>query len=390
MNPSDTRASGRLKIGLNGMLLGGHVSGVETAILGLARGLAEFGQEEYVFFLPRESWAADLAGPRFATRRVAWPVRFRLLRVLWEQGRLPGALEREGLDLLHAPGYVAPLGARRPVVVTVYDLIALLHPEWCKPSNVLHYRVMLPLSARRAAGIIVPSECTRRDLAARLPGAKAPTRVIPLGVGGEFRAIADKTGLAALRERYGLKGPFVLFVGNIEPKKNLGRLVEAFTELKRGGNIPHRLAIAGRREWAYPAVKRRVQKLGLGGEVTFLGHVSAADLVGLYNLADVFVFPSLYEGFGIPPLEAMACGVPVVASKRGALPETLGEAALFVDPLDPADIARGLREAIANKALRGGLVERGLRRAALFTWHRTVKETEAFYREACGNVECGM
>jgi glycosyltransferase involved in cell wall biosynthesis len=184
-----------------------------------------------------------------------------------------------------------------------------------------------------------------------------------------------------LRERLGTGERFILFVGRHEPKKNLVRLVESFHRLKTAERLPHRLVLAGGEGWGCAGLERRIRELGLEGDVVRPGFVPAEDLVRLYNMAELFVFPSLYEGFGLPPLEAMACGTPVVCGNRGALPEVAGGAALCVDPEDTAAIADAMSRALRDGPARERLVAAGLARAAEFTWRRTAAATEAFLRE---------
>lgn len=365
------------------------MSGVETAIANLARALARGGREDYLLYLPDNAPLEELDSPHFQTRRCHLPARSRLLRMAWEQFVLPRLLRRDRIDLLQAPGYLAPLRAGVPVVITVYDLIALRFPRLCTPANTLNYRCQLPSSIRRAAGIIVPSEATRRDLVTLFPAAASKVRVIPLGIGREFGAGADAARGEALRGRYALPDRFVLFVGQLEPKKNVAGLVRGFAALRADGHRKHKLVIAGSRGWGCAEFERAVRELGLEQDVIFPGFIPAADLPALYSLADLFVFPSLYEGFGLPPLEAMACGVPVVVSNRGSLPEIVGDAALLVDPLDANALAQAMRNLLTQDDLRRTQVQKGLARTRLFTWERTARMTEEFCQQVFAGARRG-
>ena len=370
-----------LRIAIDGMLLGRRFSGVERAIVNLARALAAVGAEDYTLCVPRRCPYPDIQGPRFRTVRVGAWTHFRPLRILWEQLAAPAVLRRGRFDLLHAPGYVAPLIARTPVVLTVYDLIALLFPQWCKPANRWHYGVMLPASVRKASAIIVPSECTRADLERRLPCSRGKIVVIPLGVADEFFVPVSAEAAGAVRARYGLPTRFILFVGKTEPKKNLPRLIDAYHGLLRQGRTRLPLVIAGERTAAWPSLWRQVRARGLADHVRFTDYVPQEDLRGLYASAALFVFPSLYEGFGLPPLEAMACGVPVVASDRGALPETVGSAALTADPEDAGGLAETMERALTDVRLRKRLTAEGKARAARFSWSTAARRTEEVYRQ---------
>lgn len=373
-----------MHVAINGMLLGPHPSGVEYAILNLARGLADYGTGQYTLYVPDPGMPGLPASDRLSVCRAHRPFHSRVTRIAWEQAVLPGRAERDGADILHAPGYIAPLLTRLPVVLTVYDTIALRFPEWSKRANTLHYRLLLPASLRKAAAILVPSETTRRDLCRVSPRSEPRIRVIPLGVSPSFFAAQAPDRVAALRERLALPPRFILFVGQQEPKKNLAGLLEAFALLKREGHVPHQLVIVGRRGWRTAPLQRAIQRLGLDDETRVTGFLPEHDMPLLYAAADLFVFPSLYEGFGLPPLEAMACGIPVVASDRGALAENLAGAACLVSPEDPPALSEAIRSVLGKRELYNALVQSGRERASGFSWQRTVRETERVYHDAAG------
>jgi glycosyltransferase involved in cell wall biosynthesis len=234
---------------------------------------------------------------------------------------------------------------------------------------------------RRAACIVTVSEGVREELMGRLGVAADRITVIHEAAPPGFEPVENPSRLGAIRERYHLPSRFVLFVGLLEPKKNLPRLLDALGRLHAGGEkIP--LVLAGARGWAVDDLDARVASSGLASSVRFLGPVSDEDLAALYSAADCFCFPSLYEGFGLPVLEAMACGTPVVASTRGALPELTAGAALLVDPLDVGALAEAIRRLWNDGTLRLELRERGLTRAKAFSWQRAAQETLAVYHRA--------
>lgn len=377
-----------MRVAIDGMLLGHRYSGVEESITSLAQALARSGTRDYMLYGHDCPAVRSLASSRLRVTLSHCPAQVRILRILWEQTVLPLWLKRDRMDVLHAPGYVAPLLAPAPVVVTVYDLIALLHPELCTRSNHWHYRLLVPLSVRKATRIVVPSTATREALIRLVPSAAARLRVVPLGLSDAFTVIRDLSATGRLRRKYGLQESFILFVGRSEPKKNLVRLIEAYALLRRAGITSQQLVLAGTPSWDRNAVAQAVRRHGVEGSVTSTGFIPREDLPLLYNMASLFVFPSLYEGFGLPPLEAMACGVPVIASTRGALPETTGGAALLVDPLSPPDIAQAVQAVLTRADLRHDLIARGLRRAREFSWDRAATAMDAIYAEAAQAVRC--
>ena len=361
----------------------------------LARALATVDRDhEYVIFA-RGRHFDDLpamrpgppAGPAYRTGRRAGvrvlKVRApsRLLRLLWEQTVLPLRLRHLRIDVLHSPHHTTPLvpsGCRR--VVTFHDLTFFLLPERYPTTRRLYFQTMTRLSARVADAVIVPSEAVRADVM-RILGLP-PERVfaIPEAAGPAFHP-QDAAAVEAVRRRYGLDGPFILSVGSLEPGKNRERLLEAFARLRARG-LEHTLVVAGQRAWRYEGEEPLAQRLGLADSVRFLGHVPQADLPALYSAADLFAFPSLYEGFGLPALEAMACGAPVVASNVSAVPEVVGDAALQVPPLDVEALADAMERLLRDEPLRANLRERGLKRAAGFSWEDTARRTAEVYKWA--------
>jgi glycosyltransferase involved in cell wall biosynthesis len=315
---------------------------------------------------------ADLVAP-------AW-VRGRLARIVYEQCCLSGAL-RGRCDLLHCPGYVMPLNWRGPSVLTVHDLIALQFPRWCKRSNVVHYRIMLPRSIARATAVLVPSETTAQVVGERYPEAVAKLRVVPVGIDECYRP-ASEQAVAQIRQRLHLPERFLLCVGNIEPKKNLAAVVKAFDQLAAtpGASDLH-LVIAGKPAWDFADVTLAVGASAHRGRIHLPGYVAAADMPALYTAAALLVQWSLYEGVGLPPLEAMACGTPVVVSDGGALPEVSGPAARVVPLGPPERLAEALETLVSDEAALADLRQRGLAYVARFTWHAHARAVAALYEE---------
>jgi glycosyltransferase involved in cell wall biosynthesis len=308
-----------------------------------------------------------------------------VVRIFWEQVVQPFALRKERVDLLHALAFVAPLLSPCPSVVTIYDLSFLIYPDSFKRSKRFYLDLFTRLSARKARRIIAISDSTKRDVVRLLGVSPDKVGVVYCGIGEAFRPL-DEDQVAAFRSKRGLPERFILFVGTIEPRKNVTRLIEAFADL-RFAICDLRLVIGGAKGWFYEDVFARVEELGLEGEVMFPGYIPVSELPLWYNAAELFVYPSLYEGFGLPPLEAMACGTPVVTANTSSLPEVVGEAGLTVDPLDVEGLAEAMRRVLGDEALRQEMRERGLQRAKGFSWTKTALETVQVYRRAMGGKD---
>jgi len=367
-----------MRVAINGLLVSGQHSGVEKAILSLLRHVGEGCDDEFVAFVGADFDDDLLHGCPVGIHHLPIGNRPRLLRILYEEFRLHRHLD--GYDLFHAPGYVAPDNLPVPTVLTVYDLVALRHPELATWTNVRHYRRRLPKAARAAERIIVPLECVARHVVEHLGVPRERVAVVPLGVDERLRPTTSQEH-ARVRHQYGLPHAFILFVGNIEPKKNLDTLFRALARLRADG-LPHELVVAGKPAWKCRRTLRLPTELGIQDAVRFIGYVDEADLPGLYGAAELFVFPSLVEGFGLPPLEAMACGVPVVTSDAEALLETTGDAAEHVPATDAGALADAIEHLLHDADARARLRAAGLERAAQFPWSRTMELTRAVYREA--------
>jgi glycosyltransferase involved in cell wall biosynthesis len=306
----------------------------------------------------------------------------RINKTVWMQTLLPLKLARERIDICHFTNSVATLLSPCPTVVTIHDMTLWLFPQHHYRRRLLAMRPFIPLAARRAAAVIAVSHATKADIVRILGVAADKVHVIHEAPAAWFRPIEDPTALETVRRRYGLPERIVLYVGTIEPRKNLVRLLQAFARLRHSGVIEHTLVLAGQPGWKHEPVTMAVEQLGLSQAVRFLGYVPTDDLVALYNLANALVFPSLYEGFGLPVMEAMACGTPVLTSANSSLAEISDCAAELVDPASVESIADGLRRILTDPARRADLRARGLSRAAQFTWTDAAQRTRAVYAEA--------
>jgi glycosyltransferase involved in cell wall biosynthesis len=300
-------------------------------------------------------------------------------------GLLPVAVATGAHHLYHATNYVLPARFGVPGVVTVHDLTLLRFPELGTAALRRHVRRSRD-SVRRARLVIADSEATRDDLLALLDVPREKMRVVHLGCDPGFAVAPADEARRAVERRFGIRQPYVLHVGTIEPRKNLERLVRAFAKLRRGNGIRHHLILAGDSGWGAAEVLRTIRAEGMNDCVQRIEGAAETDLQDLYRAADLFVYPSLYEGFGLPPLEAMASGTPVVASNVASLPEVVGDAALLVDPLDVAGLTSAIARGLSDEALREKLRLAGPQRARLFTWERCARETLAVYEEALAGV----
>jgi len=372
-----------LKVGLDGILLTSHrpFSGVHKSILGLAQGLSAFGTEhDFSFFVSRDVDASELENEHFHIRTTRSSNRFRLRRILWDQGVLPIRLRMDKVDVFHAPAYVMPILTRVPTVLTVHDVFALRYPVLCKMSNVIHLQNLMPRSVRLAKRVIVPSLATKDQLIETLRTPPEKIRVIHHAIDPRFRVL-DEEAKQEIREKYHLPEKFLLYVGNLDPKKNIKQLIRAFFASYVSKRIEHRLLIVGERSWQYKELVQVARDLGVGDAVSFPGYISDDDLPGLYNCADAFIFPSRIEGFGFPPLEAMACGTPVITSQDPALVEMTADGALHVKGSDLAALREAIENVVSDPSLRRELREKGFERVKHFSLEKTARETIRVYEE---------
>jgi glycosyltransferase involved in cell wall biosynthesis len=310
-----------------------------------------------------------------------------LAKVWLEQVALAHAARQTGAALLHYPYFAAPIVSGLPIVTTVHDLVPLIQSEYRRTVAQRLYTGLVTAGLRRAARVITDSAASARDLRERLGLPESQIRVIPLAVDDRFRPLsgeADATWAQSVRARLGIAGPYFLYVGGFDRRKNVERLLQAFARFKRSGTPPHALVLVGARragESFFYDPLPDVEHLGLRDSVILAGRVGDDDVRALQTGADAFVFPSLYEGFGLPPLEAMACGAPVIAANTSSLPEVVGEAGLLIDPTSVDELAQALARLAGDPELRRELGQRARSRAAGFTWEATVEATANVYRE---------
>ncbi|GIV97635.1 MAG: glycosyl transferase family 1 [Herpetosiphonaceae bacterium] len=348
----------------------GRRTGTENYTYELLAALAQIDhRNRYTLYCNRLPAALPPLGLNFRLRRIPLPR-------LWTHLRLGPELRLHPPDLAFIPAHVIPALPPRRSVVTIHDLGYLYFPEAHPAAQRLYLRISTRWSAFASSHIIADSQATRNDLIRYCGTPSGKITVVPLGVSPRFAPRPEEEYLAVARH-YGLEPPYLLYVGTIQPRKNLVRLIEAYAQaLRQRRDLPV-LALGGKRGWLTESIERRAEELNIAGRVRFLGYVDDQHLPALLSGALAFLLPSLYEGFGLPALEAMACGTPVLASSTSSLPEVVGDAALLVDPTDPAAIAEAILRLCGDTGLRAELAARGIERARLFSWRRTAHETLA-------------
>ena len=365
-----------MRIGIDARILGYRRAGIGQYILRLVEHLAKLDAEDEFYLLQsRKDGYEYIQQPNFH-RRLLWTPshhRFDPWLVSLETWRLD-------LDLLHSPDFIPPFWPRYRTVITVHDLGFLLFPHFVPADAAAHYG-KIDRAVKRADHIIAVSHSTKRDIVKLLGVPPEKITVIHEAANPVYRPVDDPQALAEVKQRYGLPDPFILFVSTIEPRKNLPTLLRAFRRLLDDYRADATLAVAGEKGWLYEDVFRLVEELRFGGRVRFLGRVPLRDLVLLYNAAWMHVHPSYYEGFGLTPLEAMACGTPTIVSNVSSLPEVVGDAGLLVNPEDPEELAVAMWRLLSDSALRDTLREKGLRRAALFSWEKAARQHLEVYRQ---------
>jgi glycosyltransferase involved in cell wall biosynthesis len=367
-----------LKVAVDATAVPARLTGAGVYAARLLAVLARRGDLQVEAFCAPGSVDA-LAAQGLRLRPVALAVAGRPARIGWTQLLAGRAARAAGADLLHGVHYELPLRARLPLVVTVHDLTMLTHPEWHEASKVRYFGWAIRRAVAAARRVLCVSAATADDLGVLLGVPRDRVDVTPLGT--DLRP-APAEAVEAVRRRLGIDGPYLLGLGTVEPRKDLPALVRAFAAL--AGELPHRLVVAGLAGWGAGALAAAVAASGVGERILLAGYVPEAEKAALLTGAEVFVYPSRYEGFGLPVLEAMACGTPVVTTTGGSLPEVAGDAAVVVEPGDHGALAAAIAKLADDPAARQDAAARGRARAAGFTWERCTDLTVAAYRRALG------
>lgn len=372
-----------MRIALDGIPLNQPLTGVGHYTMELARALAagspsdQFEIVSPLGFVPLEEAARNRLPPNLQLVEASVNA---ISRRWWTIG-LPGYVQRRSIDLFHGTNFEVPLWQKCPTVLTIHDLSLLLFPKVHEGRRVRRARRRLPIMVRAANMIVTPGESVREEVCKHLQVSPSRVVAIPEAPRELFRPLPPTVTLE-VRKRLGIGDQFLLFVGTIEPRKNLLTLVRAFTEVVRGGNTSLQLVLAGRTGWLTSDLFDFIRNSGVSDRIKLTGYLCDRDLRALYSSCRLFIYPSLYEGFGLPPLEAMACGAPVIVSRIPSLAAVTGPAACLVSPGSAAEMTRSIIELLKDEAQRQHLSAAGLQRAAEFSWRRTADLTREVYGEA--------
>lgn len=362
-----------MQIGIDARLMFHHPAGISRYTRRIIKAIATLNQtDQFTVFQHRRHTEPLVEQNNFRRATLYAPVHSRL-----EQVMLPLELMRFRMDLLHSPDFIPPLQTRIPTVITVHDLAFLHWPHFLTKDSAAYYG-QIDRAVYRARHIIVPSESTKKDLVGQLGVPSTKVSVIYEAADARFVPLPIEETRAAVCRKFGLPETFILFVGTIEPRKNIDGLLQSFRSLlDRYRDREVGLAIAGGQGWLFEETLQLIEKLNLQNHVHLLGRVSDDDLHHLYVAAHCHVHPAHYEGFGLPPLEAMACGTPTIVSNISSLPEVVGDAALMVNPKNPEELAVAMQRLLSDETLHAEQREAGLRRARCFSWrlaaHRTIE-----------------
>jgi glycosyltransferase involved in cell wall biosynthesis len=363
-------------------MLPGKVGGTETYVRGLVHAISQVDKKnEYVLFTRDENHRTfEYNSDKFSKILCPVPAKNRLTRVAYEQLFLPKLVVKHGVDVLHYPGYVSPVVGKFGKVVTIHDMQYVYYPGYFSKTKLLYWKYLLPLSATRSDVILTVSENTKADIANFLNIPK--NKIFVTYEAPKFCADSGEDApLPTVMKKYGIRHNYILSVASLLPHKNLDRLIEAFALLE--DKIDHQLVLAGIKGHALDEIRKMIgNKLKQPSRVAILGYISNQDLEAIYKRASLFILPSLFEGFGIPLLEAMSLGCPVAASNKTSIPEVVGDAALLFDPNSANQIAEAIFSVVSDKTCRERLIDRGRQRVKLFSWEKMAGETIDAYSVA--------
>jgi len=369
-----------MNIALDGMPLGSQLTGVGHYTFELARSLALAAPADHFTLLsPLPTSVVEVVDGSWPANLSLHKTDRRVVNRRWWSVGLPLYLKRSNFDLFHGTNYEIPLWSKTPSVLTIHDLSLFLHPDAHEPRLVRRARWRLPLMTRSASAIVTPTEAVKREVCERLNIDPQKVVVTPEAPRTVFQR-REPNQTSDTRKHLNINEDFILFVGTLEPRKNLKRLLEAFEIVLQTTPLTPQLVIAGGRGWLMDDFAASLQQRGLSEKIRLTGYLNDDELCALYSSCKLFVYPSLYEGFGLPPLEAMSCGAPVITSNIASIKEAAGDAARLVDPLSVEDIVEALIKLLSNEGERERLSQAGRERVKNFTWERTALKTLEVYR----------
>lgn len=368
-----------MRIAIDAHSVGAKLGGNESYATNLVESLAQIDEvNSYTVYVTKRE-----AVERFSNRWPNFSVRSTLPHtpLIRIPLTLSTELRRNPVDVLHVQ-FTAPPFAPCPVVVSIHDLSFEHLPQTFKWRSRNQLRITVRRSAKDAAHVIALSKYVRQDLIATYKLSPEKVSAIPLAAPSHFGPVRNEEELQRVRQTYGIRGAYILTVGAIQPRKNLSRLLNAYSRLRKARVDAPKLVLAGKWAWLYDETLRAIHDLGVADSVILTGYVPETDLPALYSGAICFIYPSYFEGFGLPPLEAMKCGAPVIVGNQTSLPEVVGDAAVLMDPFDVDAIAAALARVVSDSDLRAQLSVKGLARAQLFNWQETARQTLAIYKRA--------
>lgn len=370
-----------MRIGIDASTIGTQ-GGPRTYVLNLIESLLKIDKEnEYVIFYNSK----EHLGKFPQAREVVVPFSNPATRLFREHLLMAYHYKKERLDLVHNPKSAISILKPCKTVVTIFDLIPIMYPETEKWMARIYWKTQIPVAAHNADFVITSSEFAKKEIVSRYNISEDRIAVIPIAYNSYCKPVESKTEMESVKEKYAIPDKYILYVGTIQPRKNIALLIKAYASLVKRKGIDHKLVITGRKGWLYAPLFDLIKSEGMEERIVFTGFVPDEELPYIYGGAELFVYLSLFEGFGIPPLEAMACGVPVICSNATSLPEVAGDAGILVNPTDQKAVEVAILNVLENPVLRTELREKGFLQAKKFSWERTAGETLRIYKEVEGN-----
>lgn len=362
-----------MRIGFNAQILTDGRTGVTRYAYNVIRLLPKIGQNhEFVIFGNSSNLKYD--EPNVIIDKTQNGINSSSKRIIWEQTMLPKLAKKWNLDLMFYPDHTSSLWSKKIAqAIVLHDLAPFAMPQTFSKVRRLYKQFAIARSVQMAKFILADSYATKAEAARYFPSIEQKINVVHLGLEHSIDRVTDQEVLSDIRKRYALRGPFLLFVGTLEARKNVLRLIKAFAQGRRKYGWTHTLALAGTPGYGYQEIERMIVEQQVQDYITITGYFKDSELSGFYSLADIFIYPSLYEGFGFPPLEAMRCGCPVIVSNSTSLPEVVGEAGLYIDPYDEASIIAQINCLIQDDILKKNFIQKGRERSLQFTWEKTVQ-----------------